>query len=178
MSWSLDTSHSQISFSAKHMMISTVRGRFTSFAGTFEIDEGNPAASSFEVTIEPASASTGDSNRDNHLKNADFFEIEKYPTATYKSTRIEKINDSEFRIYGDLTLHGVAHEVPLTATLLGVTKDMQGNRRAGLTMQTAISRKDFGLNWNVALESGGVLVSDKVAIEIDAELVERVPVTA
>jgi polyisoprenoid-binding protein YceI len=178
MSWSLDASHSQINFSVKHMMISTVRGRFTSFSGAFEIDEGNPAASSLEVTIEPASASTGDSNRDNHLKNADFFEIEKYPTATYKSTRVEKINDSEFRIYGDLTLHGVTHEVPLTATLLGVTKDMQGNRRAGFTVQTAISRKDFGLNWNVALESGGVLVSDKVAIEIDAEIVERVPVTA
>jgi polyisoprenoid-binding protein YceI len=178
MAWLLDTAHSQINFSVKHMMISTVRGRFTSFSGTFEIDEANPAASSLEVTIDPASASTGDSNRDNHLKNADFFEIEKYPTAIYKSTRIEKINDGEFRIYGDLTLHGVTHEVPLTATLLGVTKDMQGNRRAGLTVQTAISRKDFGLNWNVALESGGVLVSDKVAIEIDAEIVERVPVTA
>jgi polyisoprenoid-binding protein YceI len=178
MSWSFDTAHSQINFSVRHMMISTVRGRFTTFSGTFEVDEANPAASSLDITIDPASASTGDGNRDNHLKTADFFEIEKYPTATYKSTRIEKINDSEFRIYGDLTLHGVTHEVPLTATLLGITKDMQGNQRAGFTVQTAISRKDFGLNWNVALESGGVLVSDKVAIEIDAEIVERVLVTA
>jgi polyisoprenoid-binding protein YceI len=178
MSWLLDTSHSQISFSVKHMMISTVRGRFTNFSGAFEIDEGNPAASSLEATVEVASASTGDTNRDNHLKNADFFETEKYPTATFKSTRIEKVNDGEFRIYGDLTLHGVTHEVPLAATLLGVATDMQGNRRAGFTVQTTFSRKDFGLNWNVALESGGVLVSDKVTIEIDAEIVERVPVTA
>ncbi|MGO8951239.1 MAG: YceI family protein [Ktedonobacterales bacterium] len=178
MSWLLDTAHSQISFSVKHMMISTVRGRFTAFSGTFDINEDNPAASSFEVAIDMASASTGDANRDGHLKNADFFDVEKYPTATYKSTRIEKINDSDFRIYGDLTLHGVTHEVPLSATLEGRTKDMQGNWRAGFTVSASLSRKDFDLNWNVALESGGVLVSDKVGIEIDAQMIERVPVTA
>src|SRR5579885_2923890 len=174
MSWLLDTTHSQIGFAVKHMMISTVRGRFNTFSGTFDIDEQNPAASSADVTVDVSSITTGDAN----LKTADFFEQEKYPTMTYKSTRVEKLSDDEYRIYGDLTLHGVTREVPLTATLEGLTTDMQGNRRAGFTVRAAISRKDFGLNWNVALESGGVLVSDKVNIEIDAQIIERVPVTA
>jgi polyisoprenoid-binding protein YceI len=178
MSWLLDTTHSQIGFAVKHMMISTVRGRFNTFSGTFDIDEQNPAASSVDVTVDVSSITTGDANRDGHLKTADFFEQEKYPTMTYKSTRVEKLSDDEYRIYGDLTLHGVTREVPLTATLEGLTTDMQGNRRAGFTVRAAISRKDFGLNWNVALESGGVLVSDKVNIEIDAQIIERVPVTA
>lgn len=178
MSWSLDTAHSQIGFSVKHMMISTVRGRFNALSGSFDIDEGNPAASHFEVTIDVASVSTGDANRDGHLKNADFFDIEKNPTATYRSTRIEKLNENEYRIYGDLTMNGVTHEVPLLATLEGVTTDMQGNRRAGFTISGSLTRKDFGLNWNVALESGGVLVSDKVSLNIDAQLIEKAAVTA
>ena len=178
MSWSLDTAHSQIGFSVKHLMVSTVRGRFSGLSGTFDIHEGDPAASHFEVSVDVASATTGDDNRDGHLRNADFFEVEKYPTATYKSTRIEKIGENEFRINGVLTLHGVTHDVPLTATLEGLTADMQGNRRAGFTVTGSLSRKDFGLTWNVALESGGVAVSDKVSLNIDAEVVEQAAVTA
>jgi polyisoprenoid-binding protein YceI len=178
MSWTLDAAHSQISFSVKHMMISTVRGRFDTFSGTLDLNEENPNLSNLEVTIDLASVTTGDAGRDAHLRNTDFFEIEKFPTATYKSTRVEKVAEDEYRIYGDLTLHGVTHEVPLTASLEGLTKDMQGNRRIGFTVRAAISRKDFELNWNVALETGGVLVSDKVNLEIDAQVIERVPVTA
>lgn len=178
MSWTLDTAHSQINFSVKHMMISTVRGRFDTFSGTFDLNEENPHVSNVEVTIDLASVNTGDAGRDGHLKNTDFFETEKFPTATYRSTRVEKVAEEEYRIYGDLTLHGVTNEVPLTAILEGLTKDMQGNRRAGFTVRAVISRKDFDLNWNVALETGGVLVSDKVNLEINAQVIERVPVTA
>jgi polyisoprenoid-binding protein YceI len=178
MSWSLDTVHSHVSFSVKHMMISTVRGRFDTFAGNLELDEEHPEASSLGVTIDVASINTGDAGRDGHLKSGDFFETDKYPTATFKSTKVEKIGEDEYRIEGDLTLHGVTRAVVLKATLDGQTKDMQGNRRAGFTVATAINRKDFDLNWNVALETGGVLVSDKVNIEIDAQIIERVPVTA
>ena len=178
MSWTLDAAHSQISFSVKHMMISTVRGRFDTFSGILDLNEENPTLSSLEVTIDLASVNTGDANRDNHLRQLDFFETEKLPAATYKSTRVEQVGEDEYRIYGDLTLHGVTREVPLTATLEGLTKDMEGNRRAGFTVRAAINRKDFDLNWNVALETGGVLVSDKVNLEIDAQVIERVPVTA
>jgi polyisoprenoid-binding protein YceI len=178
MSWSLDTVHTHVSFSVKHMMISTVRGRFDTFAGSLELNEERPEASSLEVTIDVASINTGDAGRDGHLKSADFFETEKYPTTTFKSTTVEKIGEDEYRIEGDLTLHGVTRNVELKATLDGLTRDMQGNRRAGFTVTSAINRKDFDLNWNVALETGGVLVSDKVNIEIDAQIIERVPVTA
>jgi len=178
MSWTLDAAHSQISFSVKHMMISTVRGRFDTFSGTLDLNEIDPHLSNLEVTIDLASVTTGDAGRDAHLRTTDFFESEKFPTATYKSTRVEKVTEDEYRIYGDLTLHGVTHEVPLAASLEGFTKDMQGNRRAGFTVRAAISRKDFDLNWNVALETGGVLVSDKVNLEIDAQVIERVAVTA
>ena len=178
MAWSLDTVHSHVSFSVKHMMISTVRGRFDAFAGSLELDEEHPETSSLEVTIDVASINTGDTGRDGHLKSADFFETDKYPTAAFKSTKVEKVGDDEYRIEGNLTLHGVSRAVVLKATLDGLTKDMQGRRRAGFTVTSAINRKDFDLNWNVALETGGVLVSDKVNIEIDAQIIERVPVTA
>ena len=178
MPWSFDTVHSHVSFSVKHMMISTVRGRFDAFSGSFELDEENPAASSLDVAIDVTSINTGDAGRDAHLRSADFFESDKYPTATYKSTKVEKIGENEYRIEGDFTLHGVTRNVEVKATLDGLTKDMQGNRRAGFTVETAINRKDFDLNWNVALETGGVLVSEKVNIMVDAQIIERVPVTA
>lgn len=178
MPWSFDSVHSHVSFSVKHMMISTVRGRFDAFSGSFDLDEENPAASSLDVTIDVASINTGDAGRDTHLRSADFFETDKYPTATYKSTKVEKIGENEFRIEGDFTLHGVTRSVELKAALDGLTKDMQGNRRAGFTVETAINRKDFNLNWNVALETGGVLVSEKVNILVDAQIIERVPVAA
>ena len=178
MAWQLDTKHSQIEFSVKHMMVSTVRGHFTAFTGELVADEAHPENSRIAVTIDPTSIHTGDANRDGHLRAADFFEVEKYPEITYKSTGIELKGDEEFRLLGELTMHGVTQELPLDVTLEGQSKDMQGNRRAGFSAHTAISRKDFGLNWNVALETGGVLVSDKVNIQIDAELVETAPVTA
>lgn len=178
MAWQLDTKHTQIEFSVKHMMVSTVRGHFTAFTGEIVADEAHPENSRIAVTIDPTSIHTGDANRDGHLRAADFFEVEKYPEITYKSTGIELKGDEEFRLLGELTMHGVTQELPLDVTLEGQSKDMQGNRRAGFSAHTAISRKDFGLNWNVALETGGVLVSDKVNIQIDAELVETAPVTA
>ena len=178
MAWQIDTKHSQIEFAVRHMMLSTVRGRFKQFSGDITIDEQNPENSQFAATIDVASIDTGDEGRDGHLRSADFFDVAQYPTATYTSTRIEKTGEDTYKVYGDLTLHGVTKEVPLELTLEGVTKDMQGNRRAGFTVQASFNRKDFGLTWNVGLETGGVLVSEKVNITIEAQVVEPATVTA
>lgn len=176
MAWELNNAHSLIGFSVKHMMVTTVRGRFNKFSGTFEIEEQNPAASKVDVTIDVASIDTGDDNRDNHLRSPDFFDAPQYPNITYKSTKIEKLSNEQFRVTGNLTIHGVTREVPLEVTYEGQTKDMQGQRLAAFSAHTSISRKDFGLNWNVALESGGWLVSDKVNIDLEAQVIE--PATA
>jgi len=178
MAWQIDTKHSQIEFAVRHMMLSTVRGRFKQFSGDITIDEQHPENSSLTATIDVASIDTGDEGRDAHVRNADFFDVAQYPTATYTSTRIEKSGDDTYTVYGDLTLRGVTREVPLELTLEGVTKDMQGQRRAGFTARTSFNRKDFGLTWNVGLETGGVLVSDKVTITIEAQVVEPATVTA
>jgi len=173
MAWEIDPKHSLIEFSVRHMMVTTVKGRFTEFTGDFDLNEENPAASKVDVTIQVASISTGDEGRDGHLRSADFFETEKYPTATFKSTRIEKLSGDKFRVYGDLTLHGVTREVPLDVTLEGQTTNMQGRRLIAFSASTTINRKDFNLNWNVALETGGVLVSENVKISIEAQVLEK-----
>jgi polyisoprenoid-binding protein YceI len=175
MAWALDTTHSLIEFSVKHMMISSVKGRFKTFAGTLDLDEQNPAASRVDVTIDVASIDTGDANRDGHVRNADFFDVEKYPEATFKSTRVEPLGDDRYRVQGDLTIRGITRPVTLDVSVEAVITDMYGKRRAGFSAQTSFNRKDFDLNWNVALETGGVLVSDKVAINIEAQAVQVVP---
>lgn len=172
MAWELDTAHSLIEFSVKHMMVSTVKGRFTKHSGVLELDEQNPSASQVDVTIDVNSVYTSDEKRDAHLRSADFFDAETYPTITYKSRKVEELGDDRFRITGDLTLHGVTKEVVLDANFEGQGKNPWGKRIAGFSIHTAINRKDFGLNWNVALEAGGVLVSEKVNITIEAEATE------
>jgi len=178
MAWEFDKAHTSIGFSAKHMMVSTVRGRFESFDGVVDLNEPSPADSHVDVTIDAASVSTNDPRRDGHLKSADFFDAEKYPSITYKSTKVEKLSDEKYRVTGDLTVKNVTREVPLDVTFEGESRDMQGQRRAGFTITTTINRKEFELNWNVALEAGGWLVGDTIKIEIDTEVFEPAQVAA
>jgi polyisoprenoid-binding protein YceI len=172
MAWQLDTAHSLIEFSVKHMMISTVKGRFKAFSGTLDLDEQNPQASSVDVTIDVGSIDTADANRDGHVRSADFFDTEHYPTATFKSTRVDALGDDRYRVFGDLTIRNITRPVTLDVTVEAVITDLYGKRRAGFSAQTSFNRKDFDLNWNVALETGGVLVSDKVTISIEAQAVQ------
>jgi polyisoprenoid-binding protein YceI len=171
--WTLDPHHTLVEFSAKHMMVTTVKGRFTSVRGTILADEANPTQSSIEVEIDAASLDSRSEMRDNHLRSADFLDVERYPTITFKSTRIEQLDDERGRVYGNLTIHDATREVALDTTFNGRGKSPYGKEVAGFSAQTSINRKDFGLNWNVALETGGWLVSDTVKIAIEAELVKQ-----
>jgi len=179
MAWNIDATHSQATFSVKHMMISTVRGHFEVLSGQLHIDEEHPESSWVEAEVDAASINTRDARRDGHLKSPDFFDVEKYPKITFKSTKVEGKGDDEYRVTGDLTIHGVTKEVTFEAEYAGqLPKDLYGMQRAAFSAKATINRKDFGLNWNVALESGGVLVGDKVNIEIDLAAVQQAPVQA
>ena len=174
MTHTIDASHSQIEFSVKHMMVSTVKGRFEKYSGEIEIDEANPANSKVDVTIETASINTGNEGRDAHLRSADFFDAEQYPTITFVSKKVEQLTEDTGIVTGDLTMHGVTRELPLTITREGATTNMQGKNLQAFSASLVISRKDFGLEWNVALESGGWLVSDQIKINLDIEAVGKV----
>jgi polyisoprenoid-binding protein YceI len=177
MAWTIDASHSQATFSVKHMMISTVRGHFDVLSGHLHIDEEHPENSWVEAEVDAASINTRDAKRDGHLKSPDFFEVEKFPKITFKSTKVEHVGDQEYRVTGNLTLHGVTREEIFHAEYSGILpKDLYGMQRAGFSAKTTINRKDYGLNWNVALETGGVLVGENVNIEIDLESVQQAPV--
>ncbi len=176
--YTIDSSHSLIEFSVRHMMVSTVKGNFTKYTGEIEIDEANPANSKVDVTIDAASISTRDEKRDGHLRSADFFEPEKYPTITFSSKKVEALGDENYRVTGDLTLHGVTREISFNFTREGVTTSMQGTKLQGFSGALTISRKEFGLEWNVALESGGWLVSDHVKIALEIEATEKTEVSA
>src|SRR5262249_6301428 len=147
MAWQLDTVHSQVEFAVKHMMVATVRGRFKKFSGTVALDEQQPEQSHVEVTLDAASVDTGEDRRDGHLRSPDFFDVESYPTLTFKSTRVEHLGGDHYRVTGDLTIRDVTREVPLDVALEGEHRDMQGQRRAGFAITGSINRKDFGLNW-------------------------------
>lgn len=175
MIWEIDPAHSTVEFAVKHMMVTTVKGRFKDVSGRIKVDDDNPLASSVSATIQTASIDTGQEQRDTHLRSADFFDAAQYPTITFTSKGIEQLGDDHYKVTGDLTMHGVTREVPLDVTFEGEIHDMQGKRRASYSMTTTINRKDFGLNWNVALESGGWLVSDAVKIAIEVEVIEAVP---
>ena len=180
MSWIIDLAHTHVQFAVKHMMISTVRGRFAKFNGTLVIDEQHPERSSAEGVIETASLDTNEPNRDAHLRSADFFDAENFPTMTFRSTQVAPAGDGEYRVTGDLTIRGITRPLTFTVTDEGQGKDPWGGRRRAFTAQAALNRKDFGLNWNVALETGGLLVGDQVKILIEMEAVEQVaaPVAA
>jgi polyisoprenoid-binding protein YceI len=179
MNWTIDGSHSLAEFSVKHMMVSTVKGRFQTVSGNITWDETNPANSSVEANIDASSITTHDEKRDAHLASADFFETEKYPTITFKSTKVEARNADNFKVTGELTMHGVSKEVTLDVEYNGTGKNPWGMTVAEFTAKTSISRKDYGLNWNVALEAGGMLVSDKINITLEVEAIAAsVEVTA
>jgi len=170
--WTIDPAHSTVEFAVKHLMISTVKGRFVDVTGTIRADERDPKRSSVEATMSVASIDTRVEQRDNHLRSADFFDVEKYPTIVFKSTRIEGDPTDEFRLVGDLTIRGVTREITLDAAFEGRGKDPWGGERAGFSARTKLNRKDFGLTWNQALETGGVVVGDEVKVSVEVELVK------
>ena len=170
MSGQFDTGYSNIAFSAKHLMISTVRGRFNTWSGTIEFDEQHPETSRIEVRIDAASVDTNQPQRDAALKSPDFLDVEQYPTITFKSTKVEPSSHTTSKMFGDLTIHGVTKEVILDVTQDRVIRDMQGNRRIGFSAMIAISRKEWGLNWNAAIEAGGVVVGDQINILIEVQV--------
>jgi len=167
--WTIDPAHSNVEFGVKHMMFTTVKGRFSDVRGTITLDEQHVENSSVEVEIGVASIDTRDEKRDVHLRSADFFDVERFPTMTFKSTRVEPTSGGEARVTGDLTIHGVTREVVLNTTMTGRGTNPWGAEVAGFEATTRINRKDFGLEWNVALESGGFLVGDEIKISIDIE---------
>ncbi|MES2522847.1 MAG: YceI family protein [Gemmatimonadota bacterium] len=175
MQWTFDPAHSQIQFSVKHMGISTVRGTFQQFSGT--IDEENGDVKGVEVSIDTASLNTGATQRDDHLRSGDFFDAPGHPTATYRLTRFEKQGD-DVVAHGDLTIRGVTKPVTLKGEINGPAKDPWGNAKVSATLEGKISRKEWGLVWNAALETGGVLVSDEVKLSIDAQAMAAAPVAA
>jgi polyisoprenoid-binding protein YceI len=168
--WVIDAAHSNVGFSIKHLMIATVRGSFTQVQGTVTVDESDPTTAEIDITIPTASVTTRDEKRDAHLRSPDFFDAERFPTMTFRSKRVERQSDERLRVIGDLTIRDVTREVALEVELLGRAKDPWGNEKAGFEATTKIKRGDYGLTWNAALETGGVLVGDEVKISIEAEL--------
>ena len=173
MAWQIDPSHSEIQFSVRHMMISTVRGRFKKFSGTVEADDQNPTSARVEVQIDAASIDTSDEQRDAHLRSPDFLNVERYPYITFKSTKVERVDARHGKLSGDLTIRDVTRPVVLDVEYAGTAKSPWGTISAGFSAHTRINRKDWGLNWNVALETGGWLVSDEIRVDIEVELVKQ-----
>jgi polyisoprenoid-binding protein YceI len=170
--WTIDAAHSGINFSIRHMVVSKVRGRFAKYAGTVDLDEGDLTRAIVEATIDASSIDTGTPQRDEHLRSADFFDVEQFPELRFRSKRIEKLDDADYRVIGDLTIRDVTREVSLDVEYGGRTKDPWGNERVGFIAKTALERKAFGLGWNQLLEAGGVLVGDRVDIEIEVQAVK------
>ena len=164
--WKLDTAHTQIAFSAKHMMVTTVRGTFHEVEGTIELDETDPTRSRGEFRVAAASVDTNFGARDAHLKSADFFDAETFSHLSFVSTAVKQVRDDEFEVTGDLTIKDVTKPATFKVELEGIVKGMSGARHAGLSASTKIAREDWGLGWNVALEQGGWLVGKEIKIEI------------
>ncbi|MCL5996485.1 MAG: YceI family protein [Chloroflexi bacterium] len=171
MAWIIDKAHSAINFSVKHMMISTVRGSFKEFDARLDLNEQDPAHSYIEGTVNLASIDTKDPNRDGHLRSPDFFDVENHPTMTFRSKHVEVKGHDRFHVIGDLTIKGITREVVFDVTEEGRGRDPWGKEHWGFTADLVINRKDFGLNWNVALETGGWLVGEQVKVTIDLEAV-------
>ena len=173
-SYVLDPTHTRIGFSARHAMVTTVRGSFTAFEGTAVIDASNPSASSVNLTIQAGSIDTGVKDRDGHLVSGDFLDVEQFPTITFVSTGVER-DGSDWNITGDLSIKDVTKSVTVVFEETGSAKDPFGNTRVGFEGGVAINRKDWGLTWNAALETGGVLVSDKIKLEFDVSAIAGAP---
>jgi polyisoprenoid-binding protein YceI len=175
--WTIDAAHSATEFSAKHMMITTVKGRIADVRGTIIVDAENPDRSAVEVELGAASIDTRSEQRDTHLRSADFLDAEQFPTITFRSRRIDEANariGAEFQVVGDLTIRGTTREVMLDATYEGRGRDPWGGERMSFSATTKIDRRDFGLTWNAALETGGLLVSNEIKIHIEAQVVRNV----
>jgi polyisoprenoid-binding protein YceI len=170
--WNIDGTHSGVNFSIRHMVVSKVRGRFTKLSGALELDLADLTRSTIDVRIDASSIDTGTQQRDDHLRSADFFDVEKFPELRYQSKRIESLGKDRYRVIGDLTIKGVTREVPLEVEYGGQAVDPWGNQRAGFLASASIDRKDFGLRWNQVLEVGGLLVGDKVEIELEVQAVK------
>jgi polyisoprenoid-binding protein YceI len=168
--WNVDASHSTIGFVARHLMVSKVRGRFATFTGTLTIAD-DPLASKLEASAEIGSVTTGDDSRDGHLKSADFFDVENFPNMTLVSTGIDK-DGGDYVLHTDLTIKGVTKPVDFELEFDGVSGDPWGGTRAGFSAEAEVNRKDWGLEWNVALETGGVLVGEKVKIQLEIEAIK------
>ncbi len=167
--WNIDTVHSGINFSVRHMVVSKVRGRFAKFSGELAIDDADLTRSSVNVAIEAASIDTGSTQRDTHLRSADFFDVETFPELRFRSTRIEARGDARYAVVGQLTIRDVTREVSLDVEFGGRARDPWGNERLGFVATASVDRKEFGLRWNQALETGGVLVGDRIDIELELQ---------
>jgi len=171
--WEIDPAHSAAQFSVRHMMVSNVRGEFGKMSGWVNLDDKDLSRSTAEATIDTTTINTREPKRDNHLKSADFFDVEKYPTITFKSTSFKKVGPEKYKVGGDLTLHGVTKPVVLDVEAPDAVSKVQGTERRGATATTTLNRKDFGLVWNKPVETGGVMVGDQVVITLDLELVKK-----
>jgi polyisoprenoid-binding protein YceI len=164
----IDRSHSQVAFQVRHLL-SKVTGRFADFAGSIQFDEANPQDSRVEVTVQAASIDTAEADRDKHLRSADFFEVETYPTLTFTSTSVTSRGGQSYDVLGNLTIHGITQQVTLPVSFLGRATDPWGNEKVGFEAELTINRKDFGLHWNAALETGGFLVGDEVKVMLSIQ---------
>jgi polyisoprenoid-binding protein YceI len=171
MTWQIDNVHTHVGFSVKHMMVATIRGQFRSYRGTVNLDERDFTRSTFEGEIDVASVDTGNPDRDNHLRTGDFFDAANHPKILFKSTRIEPKGDEEYVVHGDITIRGVTKPIALDVEYLGTSRNPYGKTVAGLAVRGTLNRKDFGVNFNAVLETGGVAVSEKVKLELDVEAV-------
>ena len=171
--WQIDPAHSTVELAAKHMMFTTVKGRFTGVKGTVTFDEADPSRSSTTAEIDAATIVTGDDKRDAHLRSADFLDVENYPTITFTSTRVERVSEDRSRIVGNLTIRGVTRDVVLDTVYNGRGVNPYGKEVIGFSAETSINRSEFGLTWNVALEAGGVLVSDVIKITLAIQAVKQ-----
>ena len=173
--YTLDVAHTRIGFSARHAMVTTVRGSFGDFEGTAHLDATDPTKSSAKLTIKVASLSTGQEQRDAHLRSPDFFDVEANPEITFTSTSAKRVDDETYRLTGDLSIRHQTKPVTVEFAFNGSAKDPYGNLRAGFEGKTTVNRKDWGLSWNAALETGGLLVSDKIKLEFDVSAIKLTP---
>eukprot|EP01028_Stygiella_incarcerata_P013038 TRINITY_DN81085_c0_g1_i1.p1 TRINITY_DN81085_c0_g1~~TRINITY_DN81085_c0_g1_i1.p1 ORF type:complete len:179 (-),score=15.22 TRINITY_DN81085_c0_g1_i1:185-721(-) len=169
--WNLDPTHSEITFKVKHLMISNVKGEFKNFSATIEGEDFEKAK--IKASIDTSSVDTNNNDRDTHLKSADFFDVENHKEMAFEGTSFKKVDDEEYKLTGILTIKGVSNEVTLDVEFGGMNKDPWGNEKAGFSLEGKINRKEWGLNWNAALESGGVLVSEDVKIQAELQFVKQ-----
>jgi len=171
--WVLDPSHSELLFKVKHLMITNVKGEFRKFTGELNSNGSNFSGASAHVTIDASSLFTNEDNRDAHLKSADFFDVENFKELAFDATSLKKVDDENYELKGNLTIKGISKEVKFDVEFGGINKDPWGNEKAGFSLNGKINRKDWGLNWNAALETGGVLVSDEVKISAEVQFVKQ-----